>query len=178
MAREAPVHQRGSLDTDALYRAHVRAIYAFVYSKVGNREAAEDLTSDVFLRALAHIDLSRDEHSIVAWLYMVARNLVNDYWRASHTVRVIALDEVRNTRALIAPPDYARQNQTARRASELLNMLPTNYRAVLQYRVIEGLTVAETADRMTTSRSNVKVLQHRALKRAAELQESVKSDER
>ncbi len=42
---------------------------------------------------------------------------------------------------------------------------------VLQCRLIDGLSVAETAERMATSRANVKVLQHRALKRAAELRE-------
>ena len=70
------------LDADALYRAHARSLYAFIFSKVGNRETAEDITGDVFMKALAHLDPTREEHSIVAWLYRVARNAVNDYWRA------------------------------------------------------------------------------------------------
>jgi len=41
-------------------------------------------------------------------------------------------------------------------------MLPTNYRNVLQYRLLDGLSVAETAEKMATSPANVKVLQHRA----------------
>ncbi len=71
-----------SLDADALYRAYVRPLYLFIYGKVGNREAAEDLTSEVFVKALTHLDSSREERSIVAWLYRVARNAVADYWRA------------------------------------------------------------------------------------------------
>jgi RNA polymerase sigma-70 factor (ECF subfamily) len=172
MGGEAPAQERGPLDGDALYRTHVRPIYGFVYSKVGNREAAEDLTSEVFVRALSRMDPSRDEHSIVAWLYRVARNLVNDYWRVGYAAQVIDIDEVRNLRSPAATPDYAHQNQAARQATLLLEMLPDNYRNVLRYRLLDGLSVAETAEKMATSPANVKVLQHRALKRAAELRKS------
>jgi RNA polymerase sigma-70 factor, ECF subfamily len=178
MGQETPARERRVLDGDLLYRSHVRPIYSFIYSKVGNCEAAEDLTSDVFLRALANIDPNREEHSIVAWLYRVARNAVYDYWRAGRAAQIIALDDVRNLRGSTASPDVARQDQAARRARELLNMLPENYRAVLQYRLIESLSTAETALKMATSPGNVKVLQHRALKRAAELRESDNAHER
>jgi len=161
------------LDADELYRTHVRSLYLFIYSKVGNREAAEDLTSEVFVRALTHLDPSRDEHSIIAWLYRVARNAVADYWRAGSRVRVIALDEARLTRPPAAEGTHRDQ---VKRATAILERLPDNYRAVLTYRVLEGLSVAETAGRMGTSEGNVKVLQHRALKRAAELREET-SDE-
>ena len=172
MGREAPVQEHAPVDGDALYRTHIRPIYGFVYSKVGNREAAEDLTSEVFVRALAHMDPTRDERSIVAWLYRVARNLVNDYWRVGYAAQVIDIDEMRNLRSPTASPDTARQDQAAQRATKLLKMLPDNYRTVLQHRLLEGLSIAETAEKMATSPANVKVLQHRALKRAAELRES------
>ena len=64
------------------------------------------------------------------------------------------------------------QDHTAARARALLDRLPENYRTVLAYRLLEGATVTETARRMGTSEGNVKVLQHRALKRAARLPES------
>ena len=159
------------VDAEALYRTQVRPLYTFIYSKVGNREAAEDLTSEVFTKALTHLDPTREAHSIVAWLYRVARTTVADYWRAGRGPRVIALEEARTARQ--APPavDVVRQEQTAARATALLARLPENYRTVLSYRVLEGLSVAETARCMGTSEANVKVLQHRALKRAAELRE-------
>lgn len=171
MTGERPALTARPVDADALYRAHVRSLYAFIYSRVGNREAAEDITGDVFVKALAHLDPTREEHSIVAWLYRVARNAVNDYWRGGRGARVIALEEARTARAPVALPDAAHQAQTSARATALLSRLPENYRTVLAHRLIEGLSVAETARRMAVSEANVKVLQHRALKRAAELRE-------
>ena len=159
------------VDAEALYRTQVRPLYTFIYSKVGNREAAEDLTSEVFTKALTHLDPTREAHSIVAWLYRVARTTVADYWRAGRGSRVIALEEARTARQAPPAADVVRQEQTAARATALLARLPENYRTVLSYRVLEGLSVAETARCMGTSEANVKVLQHRALKRAAELRE-------
>jgi RNA polymerase sigma-70 factor (ECF subfamily) len=177
MAKEEPVLVTRPADAEALYQAYVRPIYGFVFSRVGNREAAEDLTGDVFLRALEHVDPTREEQSIVAWLYRVARNAVNDYWRAGRGTQVLSLDHVGPVSASTAQPDIGRQERTQRQARALLLQLPKHYRAVLQHRLIEGLSVAETATRMATSEGNVKVLQHRALKRAAALREDEDVDE-
>lgn len=171
MAEEITALAARPADADSLYRTHVRPLYGFIYSRVGNREAAEDITSDVFVKALAHLDPARDERSIAAWLYRVARNAVNDYWRGGRGTRVIALEEARAARNPAAPVDLPRQEQTAARATALLVRLPENYRTVLTYRLLQGLSVAETAQRMSTTEANVKVMQHRALKRAAELRE-------
>jgi RNA polymerase sigma-70 factor, ECF subfamily len=166
----AESHSRAKGTTDTVYRAHARAIYGFIYVKVGNREAAEDLTSEVFLRAVSHLDPTREERSILAWLYRVATNLINDYWRSHHGAQVIELDEARLQRAAPPPPDVVRQEETTRRAVHILQQLPNNYGLVLRCRLLDGMSVAETARHMNTSEANVKVMQHRALKHASKFQ--------
>lgn len=178
MAHDRPVRTApGVADAEAIYRTHVRAIYAFVYGKVGNREAAEDITSEVFARALTRIDPAREERSIVAWLYRVARNSVVDYWRANGAAHVIAFEDALAVRSIPMASDPVRSQETAARAHALLARLPDNYRAVLSYRLLQGLSVAETARQMGISETNVKVLQHRALKRAADVGEDGEDDE-
>ena len=162
---------RMPLDVESIYRAHARAVYGFIYGRVGSREAAEDITSEVFMKALSHLDPTRDERSSVAWLYRVARNATADYWRGVQSAPVIALDEARAWRVPRPTADALRQEQSAARAALVLSRLPDNYRSVLSCRLLQGLSVAETAAKMGTSEGNVKVLQHRALKRAAELRE-------
>ena len=176
MADERPALAAGPVDVEALYRAHVRPLYTFIYSRVGNREAAEDITSEVFMKALTHLDPTREEHSLVSWLYRVARSAVADYWRAGRGARVIALEEACTARRLPPATDVVRQEQTATRARALLARLPAHYRTVLSHRLLDGLSVAETARCMGTSEANVKILQHRALKRAAELREEDAGD--
>src|SRR5947209_12828945 len=124
MAEDRPALAARPVDVEALYHTHVRPLYTFICSKVGNRETAEDLTSEVFMKALLHLDPTREEHSIVAWLYRVARHAVADYWRAGCGTRLIALEEART--ACQSPParDVGHEEQTAARASALLARLP------------------------------------------------------
>ena len=165
-----------ALDVEGVYRAHVRGLYAFVYSHIGNREAAEDLTADVFVKALTHLDLARAEHSIVAWLYRVARNAVTDYWRQGQGRDMVAIEDA--PAAGTRPPvlDVARQTDTAAQARALLDRLPENYRTVLSYRLLDGASVAETARLMRLSEGDVKVLQYCALRWARQLREDSAGD--
>jgi len=66
---------------EAIYDEHVTAIHRFVYARVGNRPDAEDLTGQVFMRAVEQLDIDRPAPQISAWLYRVAQNAVADYWR-------------------------------------------------------------------------------------------------
>jgi len=141
-------------------------LYRFFYHQVGNREEAEDLTSEVFLKAARLLDPSRDEASQRAWLRQSARTALADYWRRYYRVpSTLVVAE--------APPpaigDDPSSDAHVVRLSELLARLPENYRQVLKLRFLEGCSVRETAAILGLSPGNVKVLQYRAVRRAAEL---------
>lgn len=148
------------VDVAALYRVHGRSLYGFIYSKVGNRAAAEAITGDVFDAALARLDLTDAEHGSAAWLYRAACDAVHDYWRRNTGAWPPArpLSEA-------APWDHA---GAAARATAILARLPDTYRTVLSLRLLDGLSVEETAERMGVSGDDVKALQQRALKAAAQ----------
>ena len=63
-----------------LYRRHVQAVFRFAFSIVGNKEAAEDLTSEAFLALYRSID-TIDESLLPGWLLTVVRNRARDLWR-------------------------------------------------------------------------------------------------
>lgn len=65
-----------------LYRTHHDSVYGYVLSRVRHRELAEDLTGDVFVRAIGHLDRVQDTgHAFGAWLATIARNVVVDHHR-------------------------------------------------------------------------------------------------
>src|ERR1700694_829436 len=66
----------------AFYQENFAPMYRFVYSKIGNREEAEDLTSDIFLKAVRGVDTRRSPLSLQKWLFQVARTTLADHWRA------------------------------------------------------------------------------------------------
>jgi RNA polymerase sigma-70 factor, ECF subfamily len=155
---------------EGIYDEHVVPIYRFIYARVGNRPDTEDLTAQVFTRAIEHLDLEREDAQITGWLYRVSANLVADYWRAFYRLRVVdgerlAPDWEPVDKPADAPADG--DGASVARVRRLLERLPANYRRVLELRFLQRLSVAETAERMGISRGNAKVLQYRALRRAA-----------
>jgi RNA polymerase sigma-70 factor, ECF subfamily len=159
---------------EQVYDRHVVGIYRFIYARVGNHPDAEDLTAQVFVRAVEQLDTARDPGQIAAWLYRVAHNATADYWRAFYRLPLVGTDHVapgwepvdEGTQPEPLPDDRAR-----RRVQALLHRLPDHYRRVLELRFLERKSVAETADAMGISNGNARVLQYRALRRAALLGE-------
>ena len=177
----AEAHGRGRFEE--IYDAHVVGIYRFIFARVGNRPDAEDLTAQVFMRAVEQLDTSRQEGQITSWLYRVSQNAIADYWRAFYRLPLVGTEQVAPGWEPIDESDPM-VAETATGAAEspheegarirvdgLLRRLPENYRRVLELRFLHRLSVAETAERMGISRGNAKVLQYRALRKAALLED-------
>jgi RNA polymerase sigma-70 factor (ECF subfamily) len=153
---------------------HLHLIYRFVYSYVRNQKEAEELTSQVFLKAVRALELEQSPHSRQAWVFQVARTTLADYWLA-HYLRAAT----HSLEALVEAgwEGPAGEEGTAllgsaaeERVEAILQSLPVRYREDLTYRFLLGLSVRETALNMGVTEANVKVMQFRALKRAANLE--------
>ena len=158
-----------------LYQENLGLIYRYVYSKVGNREEAEDLTSQIFIKAVRGVDQERGMQSVQKWLFQVARTTIADYWRAYYRVSTNSLEELLEA-GWEGPADEepaAASSQPAERVKRILQALPEHYREVLTCRFLLNLSIKETALNMGLTEANVKVLQFRALKRAADLEHFV-----
>jgi RNA polymerase sigma-70 factor (ECF subfamily) len=157
------------------YQEHLGMIYRYVYSKVGNREEAEDLTTQIFMKAVRSVDMTRGQQSMQAWLFRVASTTVTDYWR--HYYRT----DMRSLEALLdagwegpVEDEVLPVSQTpTEKVQAIMHLLPEQQREVLTCRFLLHLSIKETALRMSITEANVKVTQFRALKRAAELEPSI-----
>ena len=156
-----------------LYQDRFRLIYRYVYSKIGNREEAEDLTSEIFLKAARGIDQERSRESMQQWLFYIARTTIADYWRSYYRHPKSSLDELVETGWDV--PDEASadglSSAAVERVQSILQALPEQQREVLQCRFLLRLSIKATALKMGVSVANAKVLQFRALRRAANLEE-------
>jgi RNA polymerase sigma-70 factor, ECF subfamily len=155
-----------ALDWEVAYRENLGWVYHFVYGRVGNRPDAEDLTAEVFTRALPRLKLAAAPEQRRAYLATTARRLLADYWRRHYD-----LDLPLAVEGGPAPPTPAAVSgdENAQRANHLLALLPDHYRRVLELRFLQGYSVRETARTLSISVASAKVLQHRALRLAAEL---------
>jgi RNA polymerase sigma-70 factor, ECF subfamily len=138
---------------EALYRQHVQSVFRFAMSVTGNREEAEDLTSEAFL-ALHRNLASIDQSLLPGWLLTVVRNRARDGWRR-RVVEERHREELRST-----PAALAMSTSTGRLEEWILNDadLKPIHRACVMLRYVEGMTRAEIA--ATTGLSEMQVKGH------------------
>jgi RNA polymerase sigma-70 factor (ECF subfamily) len=151
-----------------IYEQHLHAVYYFTYGRVGNREEAEDLTSQVFMKALRGIDSSRDAPVIRSWLLQIARTTLADHWRAFYRMPVRSLEDLlaSGREDPAAAPEPGPSEWAAERVRQIFARLPERYREVLTYRFLLNYSIKETAEMMHLTTANAKILQFRALKKA------------
>jgi RNA polymerase sigma-70 factor, ECF subfamily len=147
---------------EAVYHEHVGSVYRFALSRVGNRMDAEDVTATVFERALPRLREGAAAPQLRAYLLNTARTVIADHWRERHGV-TLPEDIEEPSRADDGDGDGSDAD-----VERILTALPANYRQVLELRFLRGYTLKETAVAMGTSVGNVKVMQLRALRRAAQ----------
>jgi RNA polymerase sigma-70 factor, ECF subfamily len=154
-----------------LYEENLSLIYRYVYAWVRNREEAEDLTSEIFLKAVQGVDYRRNSREIQNWLYRVARTTLADHWRHRYRQHTFSLEQyLREEDEEPVDDELATgRSENADDVERLLEALPDHYREVLTCRFLLDLSIKDTAHRMGLTEANVKVMQLRALKQAAKL---------
>lgn len=147
-----------------LYRANVQAVFRYIAFRVNDSRLAEDLTGDVFIRALKSINSYQDQGKpFVAWLYRIAHARVVDHYRQQDRRPVsTSLDD----EPLEVSGDMDR-NLLQRQASSVLRDairdLTDDQQQVIILRFIEGQRIEMVAQQMGKNANAVKALQHRAL---------------
>ena len=148
---------------DGIYRDNVRSMHRFLYGKTGNRPDAEDLTSQVFARALPRLQ-ARTPGEVRAYLFATARTVLTDHWRERRGL-VLGL----SPEELESPVRVPESDCPETRVVRILGLLPEKHRRILELRFLRGLSGRETAEEMGITVTNAKVMQLRALRKAAEL---------
>ena len=165
----------GIQEFQAFYKENLVSVYRFVFKSLRNREEAEDLTSQIFLKALRYLDPEHSTRSARSWLFKIAHTTIADYWRTHYRALISSLD-VRLEVGWEGPADeviLGTNERAAERVSNLLQALPERYREVLSCRFLLNLSIRETAATMGVSEANVKILQFRAIKHASNLANSI-----
>ena len=162
---------RDERDWEAVYRAHVGPIHAFLHSRLGNRADAEDLTAQTFLRALPHLEVAAPADDVRGYLFRVARALIADHWAARFRIPTTCLLD-RDQEPAPSPPAGSR-SRADRQVGIILGRLSDRHRAVLELRFLRGYSIRETATALGISTANAKVTQWRALRHAAALFEEL-----
>ncbi|MFE9653936.1 ECF subfamily RNA polymerase sigma factor, BldN family [Micromonospora sp. NPDC006431] len=158
-----------------IYDRYVDTVFRFVYFRVGNRQLAEDLTSDTFLRALKRIgSFTWQGRDLGAWLVTIARNLVADHFKSGrYRLEVTTgdvLDADREDRGPEGSPEAAVVEHITNVALlTAVKQLNPEQQECIVLRFLQGFSVAETARAMGKNEGAIKALQYRAVRALARL---------
>lgn len=151
---------------EKIYDKYIDQIYRFIFLKVSSQEIAEDLTSEVFLKAFEIFKKGEKEiKNERAFLYQIARNLVIDFYRDRARFKIIPtsdckeiMDENQNLEQKIF------LDSEIEKIRETISSLKNEYQDVILLRYVDDLKIPEIAEILKKSEQNIRVLLHRALK--------------
>ena len=173
-ADEIDLVERAKKDPNAfgeLYDRHFHQIYRFVYSRVREQATAEDVTSEVFIKALRGIGRYQDTgRPFSAWLYQIAVNAVNDRYRATRPVEDID-EQIGLASGGPALEELALQHEEIRRIWASVEKLPASQRTAMVLKFQEDMKIDDIAAVMGRSPGAVKLLLHRGVGKVRESME-------
>src|SRR5439155_2865620 len=149
----------------ALYDRHFQQIYRFIYSRVREQTAAEDVTSEVFMKALKAMPRYQDTgRPFAAWLYQIAVNAIADRCR---TLRPAQPLEDFHDLSVAGPAieEQAAQRDEVRRIWAIVEELPSQQRTALVLKFQEDMKMEDIALAMGKTPGAVKLLIHRGVSR-------------
>lgn len=136
-------------------------IHRYCHRRLSNREAAEDATQTIFMRAFANLKSCKNRDQFRPWLFTIAHNVIVDAYRSTRPFNSLdSADRIEDPAA--SPEDLAIATTEILRITALLDRLPDLQREVVELR-LQGLTDKEIACVLGKSHVAIRAAQHRAL---------------
>ena len=146
------------------YQKYKHKIFNYFWYRTGfNQELAEDLTSEVFIKALRNFSSFKKDLSFQAWIYQIAHNHLVDYLRKNSSARLVPMEE-----ALHLPSKESHktmENQVFfQQMIEKIKTLPDYYQEILILKYINHLETKEIAAILEKEEGAIRTALHRGLK--------------
>lgn len=152
-----------------LYEKYHQDVFQFLFYMVKNREQAEDLVQEVYIRVLKSYSKFEGKSSEKTWLFSIARNVAIDWFRKqkSWKQRIVekfdlSQQQVRDNGPI--PEEITLQKEEIKSIFQCLDKCTVDQSMVIVMRYFNELSITETANALNWTESKVKTTQHRALK--------------
>ena len=150
---------------DKLYDSYYKSIFVFVYRRTGDEELAADITSHVFLKALMNI--KKYEYKGVpfsAWLFRIAFNEINMYFRKNKADRVVSLDQ-NGLHSMVSEAKTEDNTDIEKRMMNAVQQLPETDIHLIELRFFEKRSFAEVGAIIGITENSAKVKVYRILEK-------------
>lgn len=166
---------------ESLYDRYHEDLFQYVFYLVKDRTTTEDIVQEVYIKVLRSYENFRGDSSEKTWLFSIARHTTMDFFRKQqrHKNRIAdflnwnqEIENLKDRQAL--PEEIMVADEEVQKIYKLLDQCTLDQKNVLILRYIQSLSIKETAEILSWSKSKVKTTQHRAIKKLQKLTTSDK----
>jgi RNA polymerase sigma-70 factor (ECF subfamily) len=165
-----------ALEPAALRAMHERfygQVARYIQFKIGDPHTVEDLTGEVFVRALEGLRRGQGwQESPGGWIMGIARHLVTDHYRRQEKLKEVELNERIAASEETGPSQHALRDERNRQLMQAIQQLTEEQRDVILLRFMEGIDISGVAQALNKTQGAIKALQFRAMRTLAELMHS------
>ena len=184
LSEEEELVKRAQKAPDAfakLYDQYYPKIFGYVLRRSANLEAAQDITSETFLKALGKLwQFQWRNVSFSSWLYKIATNEINQYFRKAEYKKSVSLEELQERgfellsphdpeNELIEAQEKLKQHQDFLEIQKKITKLPAKYQEVIALRFFEKEQIGKIAEILGKKEGTIKSLLHRAVEKLREM---------
>lgn len=136
----------------------------FILMRVNNKDDADDILQEVFIRIYKRIDTLKEEQKLSSWIFQITRNVIIDYYRSQKESKEFN-DEIISGKIDEEDPI----SKLTVGLSEFIEHLPPNYKEAIQLTEIEGIKQRELAEKLGISITGAKSRVQRGRERLKEM---------
>ena len=152
-------------DFEQIYKDYFRNVYLYLLRlSGGNEHLAEDITSEVFLRAMRCIDSFRGDCDIRVWLCQIAKNCYFTYLKQNSRTELLENVELHLQEAEKSPDEILLRSENAQQVKRLLHDLPDPYKEVFMWRTLGEMRFKQIGELFQKTENWACVTYHRARK--------------
>lgn len=151
------------MELERVYHDVYPKLFAFFFARTSSREVSDDLTQEVFYEAIKGAGKFRGQSSVRTWLFGIAKNKLNRYYRSKRSASDLeqALVWGQQERHDGGPEDQAIQNETQRMLTERIHRLDEPAKEVVLLRIYGELSFKEIGELVGISENHARVIFHR-----------------
>ena len=148
---------------EQIYTEYSDKIYGYIFLLVNNKEIAEDLTQEAFIKAFKSLNQFNGESHMFTWLFRIARNVTIDFLRKKRLYQFFSIDKYQFVSEKQLPLEIVLKGENITILYEAIRKLKISYQEVIILRKIKEFSIKETAEILNWNENRVKITTSRAV---------------
>ena len=146
---------------EEIYKEYAQKVYSYLLNLTNNKDIAEELLQETFYSAVKNINKFKYESSIKTWLYVIAKNKWNDYYKKHKKMNEISLEEDLNYQGIVSEEDFFNKEELLD-VYKKIHQLDEKSKEIVYLRIGTNFSFKEIANITGNTEENARIIFYRA----------------